>query len=296
MTKFKSLNKFLKQRALYHALMKSILEDEDAMDEEETMFEAGDTQEPQNQEQYMGNTNDHPNVKAALKHGWPPQTWIIKIAQAEKPPLSFDELMSTPIDFSAYVMNHLKIDKLTQGHLVGPTFNLLKATCKSRKEYPFDLRKPLPLFMVQGRQVVHVDYFINNDLEYLWGRSSSKKYTNSTTKTKAAKYDIPGIKGMVLSRIVILKRVEDLQLGVKSYQKKLNITKPRTFKSDISNKTPCTAYNNPQRIIYVDKYNRNRLIRSDELYKFSDGTLTSVRTVIHDIASNLRMDYLSKRR
>ncbi|GKD68674.1 hypothetical protein Tco_1322764 [Tanacetum coccineum] len=38
------------------------------------------------------------------------------------------------------------------------------------------------------------------------------------------------------------------------------------------------------------------LMRSDELYKFSDGTLTSVRFVLHDIASNLRMDYLPKRR
>ncbi|GKG17646.1 hypothetical protein Tco_0362603, partial [Tanacetum coccineum] len=31
--------------------------------------------------------------------------------------------------------------------------------------------------------------------------------------------------------VVILKRVEDLQLGVESYQKKLNITKPDTFSS-----------------------------------------------------------------
>ncbi|GJV04475.1 hypothetical protein Tco_1338044 [Tanacetum coccineum] len=38
------------------------------------------------------------------------------------------------------------------------------------------------------------------------------------------------------------------------------------------------------------------LMRSDELYKFYDGTLTSVRTVLHDIASNLRMHYLPKRR
>ncbi|GJS12550.1 hypothetical protein Tco_0407022 [Tanacetum coccineum] len=46
-------------------------------------------------------------------------------------------------------------------------------------------------------------------------------------------------------RVVILKRVEDLQLGVESYQKKLNITKPETFMSDISDKTPYTAYYNP---------------------------------------------------
>ncbi|GJX61685.1 hypothetical protein Tco_0294585 [Tanacetum coccineum] len=182
---------------------------------DETMFEAGDTQEPQNQGQDTGNTDDQSNVKVALKHDWfkkhkrpptpdsdwnvrksvhirPPRTWISKIAQEEKPPLSFDEHMSTPIDFSAYVMNHLKIGNFTQDHLVGPVFNLLKGTCKScveleynikecykavtdrldwnnpkGKEYLFDLSKPLPLIMDRGRQVVSVDYFFNNDLEYL---------------------------------------------------------------------------------------------------------------------------------
>nr|GFA83299.1 hypothetical protein [Tanacetum cinerariifolium] len=96
--------------------------------------------------------------------------------------------------------------------------------------------------------------------------------------------------------VVILKRVEDLQLGVESYQKKLNFTKHETFRSDISKMTPYTAYKNPQGIIYLDKYKRNMLMRSDELYKFCDETLTSVRNVLHDIASNLRMEYLPKRR
>ncbi|GJT90646.1 hypothetical protein Tco_1079491 [Tanacetum coccineum] len=94
--------------------------------------------------------------------------------------------------------------------------------------------------------------------------------------------------------IVILKRMEDLQLGVESYHKKLNITKPETFRFDISNRTPYTTYNNPQGIIYEDKYKRNMLMRTDELYKFSDGTLTSVRSVLYDIALNPRMDYLTK--
>nr|GEU89800.1 hypothetical protein [Tanacetum cinerariifolium] len=55
--------------------------------------------------------------------------------------------------------------------------------------YPFDLSKPLPLIEDQGRQVVPVNYFINNDLEYLKGGISSSKYVNSTTRTKAAKRD-----------------------------------------------------------------------------------------------------------
>ncbi|GKD64786.1 hypothetical protein Tco_1306894, partial [Tanacetum coccineum] len=85
-------------------------------------------------------------------------------------------------------------------------------------------------------------------------------------------------------------------IGGLNYQKRINITKPETYRSDISKRTPYTAYNNPQGVIYLDKYKINRLMRSDELYKFCDGTLTSVRTVLHDIASNLRMEYLPQRR
>ncbi|GJX67534.1 hypothetical protein Tco_0303261 [Tanacetum coccineum] len=45
---------------------------------------------------------------------------------AAKDPLTFDELLATPIDFSKFMMNRLKIDKLTKAHLVGPVYNLLK--------------------------------------------------------------------------------------------------------------------------------------------------------------------------
>ncbi|GKA55158.1 retrovirus-related pol polyprotein from transposon TNT 1-94 [Tanacetum coccineum] len=66
-----------------------------------------------------------------------------------------------------------------------------------------------------GRQVVPVDYFINNDLEYLRGGSSSKKYTTYTTKTKAAKYDIQGIEDMGPSLLESAK-------GLKIYSIRIN--------------------------------------------------------------------------
>ncbi|GJT13615.1 hypothetical protein Tco_0860657 [Tanacetum coccineum] len=434
---------------------------------EEPEFKAADIETQLDQRNESGHLDDQPGNEAAPKHDWfqksdkpltpncawnksksndsrPPKKWINTIAKATQPPYTFDELMDTPIAFSAYVMNRLKINNLTQEILVGPTFNLLKGSCKSfaeleyhfeecykavndqldwhnpeGREYPFNLSKPLPLIEDQGRQVVPADYFINNDLEYLKGRSSSSKYVTSTTRTRAAKYDnIEGIEDMVPTlwspvkvaynkhavwgtyhwgpkrqrfyayachwkspydvyskrriivvtsvkvmrwydygyleeivvrrddnvlykfkegdfprlnlhdiedmllllvqkklsnldvddrydlgvalrmftrRIVILHRVEDLQLGVESYQKKLNITRPETTRSNISKLTPYTAYKNPQGIIYLDKYKRNRLMRSDKLYKFCDETLSSIRRVLHDIASNLEMDYLPKR-
>ncbi|GJW68876.1 hypothetical protein Tco_0123300 [Tanacetum coccineum] len=40
----------------------------------------------------------------------------------------------------------------------------------------------------------------------------------------------------------------------------------------------------------------SELIRSDELYKFSDGTLTRLLTLLKDITKNIHMEYLPKRR
>ncbi|GKE99405.1 hypothetical protein Tco_0022756 [Tanacetum coccineum] len=115
------------------------------------------------------------------------------------------------------------------------------------RSYPHDLSKPLPLIPdARGRQIIPYDHFINNDLEYLKGGSSSHKYTTSITKTKAADYGhvkwiedkIPRSTWsegkltnlnvderfalnvaliMYTRRIVIQERVEDLQLAVESY-------------------------------------------------------------------------------
>ncbi|GJT35077.1 hypothetical protein Tco_0925496 [Tanacetum coccineum] len=49
--------------------------------------------------------------------------------------------------------------------------------------------------------------------------------------------------------LVIQKRVEDLQLGVESYQKKINVTKPETTKSGIRKRDPYTPYQDPQGFI-----------------------------------------------
>nr|GEZ87310.1 hypothetical protein [Tanacetum cinerariifolium] len=97
---------------------------------------------------------------------------------------------------------------------------------------------------------------------------------------------------MFTRSIVIKRRVEDHQLGVKSYQKKLNLTKPDTYHSDLKRKEAYTAYSNPRGFIYHNKDKQNRLIRIDELHKFSDGTLTDVRTALDDRFKGIRMKYL----
>ncbi|GKD48388.1 hypothetical protein Tco_1277364, partial [Tanacetum coccineum] len=100
---------------------------------------------------------------------------------------------------------------------------------------------------------------------------------------------------MFTRSLVIHKRVEDLQLIVESYQKKINITKPQTTISGIRKRDPYTPYQDPQGFIYVDSNRRNRLMRSDEIYKFSDRTFTGLRTSLDDITKNIQMEYLPKR-
>ncbi|GKC35577.1 hypothetical protein Tco_1047961 [Tanacetum coccineum] len=64
-------------------------------------------------------------------------------------------------------------------------------------DYPFDISKPLLLITHGNRQRVLFEYFINNDLKYLQGGVLTMTYMTSTTKSKAAKYDLPGIEDMV---------------------------------------------------------------------------------------------------
>nr|GEY21975.1 hypothetical protein [Tanacetum cinerariifolium] len=92
--------------------------------------------------------------------------------------------------------------------------------------------------------------------------------------------------------LLLLRRVEDLQVGVESYQKRLNLTNPDTYRSDLKRREAYTAYSNPRGFIYQNKDKKNRLMRIDELYKFSDGTLNDVRTTLDDLLKGTRMQYL----
>ncbi|GJU16855.1 hypothetical protein Tco_1144821 [Tanacetum coccineum] len=335
----------------------------------EPEFEVADSDMPQDQEGNLGNDDDEPMKETISKRDWftkptqpqeptdpnwndgknpqqgHTQNWLMTLAASTNKSLkSFDELMSTPINFSAYIMNGLNITNLTQETLLGPAFRLLKGTPTNYAEleydfeecykallekldwenlecsdYPFDLTKPLPLFMSGNHQKVPVDYFFNNDLKYLQGGVSTMTYMTSITKAKAAQYDLPGIEDMVLNiritkvevmrkhrygylkeiilrradnglyrfkegdfphlrindiedmlllivqnrlinlsgdnvsdfaialrmftrSLVIQKQVEDPQLGVESYQKKINVTKPETTRPILRKRDPFTLY------------------------------------------------------
>nr|GEU88166.1 hypothetical protein [Tanacetum cinerariifolium] len=118
--------------------------------------------------------------------------------------------------------------------------------------------------------------------------------TSSTNSRKAISkgFALNTLKTCCFSCIVIQRHVEDLQLGVKSYQKKLNLTKSDTYKSNLKRKEAYTTYSNPKGFIYQNKDKHNRLIRIDELHKFSDDTLNDVQTSLDDRLKGIRMQCL----
>nr|GEX71141.1 hypothetical protein [Tanacetum cinerariifolium] len=163
----------------------------------------------------------------------------------------FDELMSTLIDFSSYILNGLKIKNLTQEILLGPAFRLLKGTLSNYAEleydfkecykallenldwdnpkgddYPFDLFKPLPLITRGNRQSVPVEFFIKNDLKYLQGGISTMTYMMSTTKAKAAQYDLLGIEDM--ASFFAQRHYQEYRHGVLAKEKMEKIEKEKS--------------------------------------------------------------------
>ncbi|GJW53017.1 hypothetical protein Tco_0097102 [Tanacetum coccineum] len=242
------------------------------------------------------------------------------------------------------------------------------------------MNKPLPLQDKEGRLTIPVEFFFNNDLEYLKAGSIERTYSSSITKTPAARYPMEGIEDMIptlwcpfiiandkdaalgisywgpqrqqyykaminrkradkklykfkkgdfsdlhlndiedmilliaqhklfnlegdvivdfvtalkmFTRGIIVKNsVENVQLGVKSYQRKLNLTKPQRKCTQISIKEPYTPNFDPLRDIYEDKGKKKRLMHVDEIHKFCDGTLQSVRNILRQRLLNFKFGY-----
>ncbi|GJT50757.1 putative reverse transcriptase domain-containing protein [Tanacetum coccineum] len=96
---------------------------------------------------------------------------------------------------------------------------------------------------------------------------------------------------MFTRSLIIKKRVEDLQLGVESYQKKPNITLPQQTFPEIEFKELYTPSHKPPGVIFEDLTKQKRVMRADDLYKFSDGTLKKVQDELHHRIRDFRLEY-----
>ncbi|GKC26180.1 hypothetical protein Tco_1033474, partial [Tanacetum coccineum] len=126
------------------------------------------------------------------------------MVSAIKDSFTFNDLIATPIDFSNIELEYnfqeclnTLTDRLYWNNLEGD-------------HYPFDFSNPLPLQGPLGHRNVVIDYFFNNDLEYLKTSDAEVTYTTSIMKTKEARYKIERIEDM--HNVYSTKKI----LGVKS--------------------------------------------------------------------------------
>ncbi|GKE09046.1 hypothetical protein Tco_1412597 [Tanacetum coccineum] len=189
------------------------------------------------------------------------------LAQIEDPCESINELMDTPLDFSAFVINRLKVDTLTPELLAGPTFEPMKGSCKSlvELEYLFeevykarnwesarDVYSKRRIIAVTKLQIV--DY---NHLDWVnVRRDDDKLYTFKETDFNRLR--IQDIEDMLL--LLVQGKLTNLTIE--------------------------------ERLAFNNKDKKNILMRIDELHKFSDGLLDDVWTALNDRLKGIMMQYL----
>nr|GFB44410.1 hypothetical protein [Tanacetum cinerariifolium] len=200
------------------------------------------------------------------------------------------------------------------------------------QQYPHNLLRPLPLIPDnQGRRVIPFEHFINNDLEYLREGASSQKYTTSVTKTKAVDYGhIKWIEELVPRAMWIHEPInydKHALRGVSHWgwkrQQFYGFAVNRESALDVYSKRMIIAVTDLKIVAWHDykhldwisvrrdddkiyKFKEGdfkrlrlqdikdmlRLMRIDELHKFSDGTLNDVRNALDDHLKGIRMQYL----
>nr|GEX50904.1 hypothetical protein [Tanacetum cinerariifolium] len=127
-------------------------------------------------------------------------------------------------------------------------------------------------------------FFFNKDLEYLRYGSKGRRPALSILKMKATYYPDAGLEQMVPDQFWIEEECkydiavmyEDVQLGIESYQTKVNLTKPQWMATGFEYKHDYTIIESPRAVIFRDKYEVQIMMRFNEIHKFSDGTLQQI--------------------
>nr|GFB01797.1 hypothetical protein [Tanacetum cinerariifolium] len=157
------------------------------------------------------------------------------------------------------------------------------------QQYPHNLLKPLPLIPnSRGRRVIPFDHFINNNLEYLCGGASRRKYTTSVTKTKAADY----------------RHIKRLQKASHLRHRRY-VAASSSRKADKSDSQRMLCFQRLSSNVYKKHCNQKACRRpSTRCQKLPeeaqpnkagyipDGTITDVRTALDDRLKGIRMKYL----
>nr|GEX22180.1 hypothetical protein [Tanacetum cinerariifolium] len=225
---------------------------------EEPMQKTYDLEEPSHQEFETGAADDQTIIETS-------QHLECDLAKQADSCSSFNELMDAPVDFSAFLMNRLKVDTLTLELLAGPAYELMKGSCKS---------------------LVELEFFLEEEISH-WGRKRQQFYRFTVNRESARDvYSKRRIIAVTEPQIVKWHNYKHLDwITVCRDDDKLYKFKEGNFKR-------LCIQDVEDMLLLLNNDKQNRLMRIDELHKFSDGTINDVRTTLDDHLKGIRMKYL----
>nr|GEW50111.1 E-beta-farnesene synthase [Tanacetum cinerariifolium] len=221
-------------------------------------------------------TNQEEERLATPKPAWsisssdvpvPKNNWASALASTYSPPPE-DSLLSHTGDIAMFIDWFCKRQGITE----------------FKPQDLHNVSKPLPLGGPPSQVTIQYDFFFNKDLEYLRYSSKGSKPVLSISKMKAAYYPDVGLEKMVPDQMWIKEECkydiasmyEYFQLGIESYQTQLNLTKPRWDATGFEYKHDYMVIDFPRAITFRDRYGVQMIMRFNEIYKLSDGTLQQI--------------------
>ncbi|GJZ62268.1 hypothetical protein Tco_0618405 [Tanacetum coccineum] len=310
MNKNKTANRNPANYHLYHALMEALIADEDAMDKEVT-FKVKENKRKHDSDDDEDDDDDE-GPSAGSNQGRSAERRRPEFAtsgSAQPPPKDDDQSLKKPWEsdasaskqhptltstgwYSDYLLtcdirakNFLSISKLKAARYLD--FGLeelvpslwVESECEydisavygithwwfRRKEILLQQTKSSPLIVKQSDR--RCEFSVSVPTQY----SRKAQHLPKTDKTS-----LHTAVNMWIRNLVIRNRVGDLQLGIESYQTKINLERPNWDAADYYFKEDYTIVPKPRAVVYRDRNDQRKLMRLNELHKFSDGTLTRV--------------------
>ncbi|GKB07630.1 hypothetical protein Tco_0835914 [Tanacetum coccineum] len=95
---------------------------------------------------------------------------------------------------------------------------------------------------------------------------------------------------------VLWERVHDFQLGIESYQQKVNLTAPTIYFPEVEkHKMFSIIYEPVHVIIYKNSKKEKRVMRHSDIHKFCDATLIRVLEGLKSYNNDVKYDYLQRK-
>nr|GEU28862.1 hypothetical protein [Tanacetum cinerariifolium] len=164
--------------------------------------------------------------------------------------------------------------------------NMMHERCKNAKEVKYkethgqDFMDEIMVNRADKRAYI----FLESDYKYMNRNNIEYMYLSCLKREVDHKNGLLNSLIVFFRSCVIWERVHDYQLGIESYQIKINLTAPTLVISGIKALKPYTSISDPFiGIVYENKKKERRVMNINELPKFCDATLNKVLKKVEEI-------------